>query len=309
MDFMYLHWLEGLRTPLLNNLFFGVTALGSGVFYQTVILLLYWCFSKRAGTLLMVAHAVGAIFLFGWKVLAAVPRPYLIDTTLKPLAFERSYSFPSGHSFNAGSVWGGLARVQAKAGRFALAALCFAVVLLVMLSRNYIGVHTPQDVIVGMLLGLGAVAACELLLRWGAQNEVNRSIVYLLLMLGALGFFAFAFVGCAVDDTLDKVTRGAYLSTQKGALTVLGHMLGIVVGLELERRFVSFSTDVSLKYKLLRAVPGLIISAVLYKLPLDFLGAELARFLRMFGYTVFVLAIYPAMWQLWEPQQRMYIRR
>lgn len=302
MDLMYLHWLESLRTPFLNEFFFSVTALGTGTFYQTALLIIYWCISKRAGTLLLVAHALGAIILYIWKILAAVPRPYLLDPTLTPLKLEKSFSFPSGHSFNASSVWGGIGLLQARAGKALSAIVFFMVMLLIMLSRNYIGVHTPQDVIVGMLLGLASVIACQRLLTWSESSERRRLMVDLLLVLSAVGFVIFAFVYCATDGRMDKVIVKSYLSTQKGAINILGHILGLVIGMELERRFIHFSTEVSLKYKLIRVIPGLFLAMLLYKLPLPFLAKQSAVFLRMFLFTVFVTAVYPALWKLWEPK-------
>ncbi|MDO4203176.1 MAG: phosphatase PAP2 family protein [Selenomonadaceae bacterium] len=302
MDLMYLHWLESLRTPFLTDFFISVTALGTGAFYQTALLVIYWCISKRAGTLLLAAHALGAVVMYVWKALAAIPRPYLLDPTLTPLHHEKTFSFPSGHSFNASSVWGGIGWLQGRAGKMLSAVIFFMVMLLIMLSRNYIGVHTPQDVIVGMLLGLGAVIACQRLLAWGESSERSRLMVDLLLVLSAVGFVFFAFVYCATDGSMDKVIVKSYLSTQKGAINILGHILGLVIGMELERRFIRFSTDVSLKYKLIRVIPGLFLSTLLYKLPLPFLAKQPAVFLRMFIFTVFVTAVYPALWKCWEPK-------
>lgn len=302
MDLMYLHWLESLRTPFLTDFFLSVTALGTGTFYQTAMLIIYWCISKRAGTLLFAAHGLGAVIMYVWKILAAIPRPYLLDTTLTPLHLEKTFSFPSGHSFNAGSVWGGIGWLQARAGKILSAVFFFTVTLMIMLSRNYIGVHTPQDVITGMLLGLGAVIACHRLLAWGESSDRSRFMIYLLFVLSAVGFMIFAFVYCATDESMDKVTVKSYLATQKGAITILGHILGLVIGVELERRFIKFSTEVSLKYKLIRVIPGIFLSVLLYKLPLTFIDSQAALFVRMLLFTVFVTAIYPALWILWEPK-------
>lgn len=59
------------------------------------------------------------------------------------------YSFPSGHSTKAAIAYGGAGILCFRKRKCFIGILCFIPMLLTMFSRNYLGVHTPQDVVVG----------------------------------------------------------------------------------------------------------------------------------------------------------------
>lgn len=93
------------------------------------------------------------------KLLIARARPDLLD----PVIVETGFSFPSGHAANATVAYGILAwligRVSGASSIRALAwALAVAVAIGVGLSRVWLGVHYPSDVVAGWLLGIAVVA-------------------------------------------------------------------------------------------------------------------------------------------------------
>jgi undecaprenyl-diphosphatase len=112
-----------------------------------------------------------AFLLRGWQrgallVLVTMAGAGLLDTLLK-LAFARtrpaaffdypvpiSHSFPSGHALFAASFFGGLAillsgRVHSRLLRTAVWVATISLILLIGLSRVYLGVHYPSDVLAG----------------------------------------------------------------------------------------------------------------------------------------------------------------
>ena len=114
-----------------------------------VLPLLFWCIHKQLGI------AVGYLAMFSaWtndsvKYIFSIPRP--ADPRLHVPLPETSPSFPSGHAQNALAVWGYLAyRVR----HWAFTVVAVVVILGISLSRIVLGVHFPQDVLGGWLIGL-----------------------------------------------------------------------------------------------------------------------------------------------------------
>ena len=161
MDITYLLFLQNFRnsihdawTPFLEGLsLFAVTYL---VLLPAFI---YWCVNKRKGLFTLAALnlciAINAII----KLTACVYRPWIKDPRILPagdaINTATGYSFPSGHTTTATPIYGGLAIGfwDNKKTKW-LSVLCVLAILATGFSRNYLGVHTPQDVLVGLLLGI-----------------------------------------------------------------------------------------------------------------------------------------------------------
>ena len=89
------------------------------------------------------------------KLTACVYRPWIRDSRIVPagraIVTATGYSFPSGHTTTAAPLAGGMVVNTWKEPRLRVASVLFAAfIALTMFSRNYLGVHTPQDVCVGL---------------------------------------------------------------------------------------------------------------------------------------------------------------
>lgn len=85
------------------------------------------------------------------------PRPSILH-----LVEEHGFSFPSGHSLAATLVFGSLViishhRIKDKLRRRAAEGLFALMIALILLSRVYLGVHYPTDVLGGLILGVGVL--------------------------------------------------------------------------------------------------------------------------------------------------------
>lgn len=146
---------QSLRNDPLNVIFYIITSTGSETFYIALICIIFWCISKRAGYIAGFSLVTANVLNAGLKNTFQVPRPIGhngITCVDKPFnAFPGGYSFPSGHSMGSGSFWFSIISVFKKSW---LTALGIVMMILVPISRLYLGVHTPVDVITGIILGI-----------------------------------------------------------------------------------------------------------------------------------------------------------
>lgn len=167
--------------------------LGNEEFFLFVAPAIYWCISPalglRLGLTLMVSSAVNAAL----KLVLHAPRPYWYSPEVSALSAETSFGAPSGHAQHAVVVWGGLAAFAGQAWAWAVAVV---LILLIGLSRIFLGVHFPTDVLLGWAIGAALLwAAVRLekpiltrLLRQDLPSQIlsvfGASLV--LILLGAI---------------------------------------------------------------------------------------------------------------------------
>ena len=155
-----LKWLEGQRTPWLDGLMSAITELGDETIFMLAGLVILWCVNKRWGFRFLLVGLTGSIMNQLLKAIFLIPRPWVQDPSFTIVESARAgatgYSFPSGHTQSAATLFGTLAMWSRK---WWSTLLCVVMVLLVGLSRMYLGVHTPLDVGVSLLTGVVTVVA------------------------------------------------------------------------------------------------------------------------------------------------------
>ena len=159
--------------PVLTGALLAITTLGSGWVMLPLGVLLVWRLAamgrQRQAMLLAIGELGAEVFSALLKLLFHRPRPVLFFDLTRAL----NYSFPSGHAF-AGTVFYGLLAVILMGvyprRRFAIAAAAALLILLIGISRVYLGYHYPSDV-----LGGWACAAMWLALSGPAIYAANQS--------------------------------------------------------------------------------------------------------------------------------------
>jgi undecaprenyl-diphosphatase len=155
-DLSVISTVQGWENPLLTIIMERFTWLGStlvvAILVIGIMIFLAAVLGHRKELLLFLAIIGGAPLLN--LVLKSVFRRARPD--IHRLAVEATYSFPSGHSMAAFALYGGLVyllwrHVGSKAGRSLLIATGSIIVLCIGVSRIYLGVHYPSDVIGGYL--------------------------------------------------------------------------------------------------------------------------------------------------------------
>jgi membrane-associated phospholipid phosphatase len=174
VDTRLANWLHDHASPGWTSFFERVTWLGNVPVLVAVTAaaaaVLAWK-RRRTELLRLILAVVGAeILTLGLKLGFHRERPFFSD----PLASETSYSFPSGHASVSLAVYGTIAFIAARnlanvRARLAVLVAAGILILLIGISRLYLGVHFLTDVIAGFSLGLAWVTVCVLLLHLGVR--------------------------------------------------------------------------------------------------------------------------------------------
>ena len=233
MEFLY--FLEGIRNPVLDAVMSVITYLGDEIAFLALALAVFWCVSKKRGYYLLSVGFCGVIINQVLKLCFRIPRPWVLDPNFKPIESAvpaaTGYSFPSGHTQNVTCTFGGIARFSKTLW---IRIVSVAVIVLVAFSRMYLGVHTPLDVCVSLLIGALLVFALYPLFEYANKHENAYYWIFGSFFVIALGFLAFALI-FPKFITLDP--EHSY-STLKNACTILGATAGMLVAYPVDRHFV-----------------------------------------------------------------------
>ncbi|ADZ83160.1 phosphatase PAP2 family protein [Cellulosilyticum sp. ST5] len=180
-----LQFFEQIRTETLTLLMTTITIMAESLFIVAILAGLYWCVDKIKSKRLawfVLFNFVGNGMI---KNLIQMPRPFDLGV-VKPIRAETatSFSFPSGHTQTATSFWSGAMLVLRTKGMYVMGS---CIILLTALSRVYLGVHWPMDVLGGIFFGVIFTLLANKLL--GDKGEIRPahvigvSIVVLLVMI------------------------------------------------------------------------------------------------------------------------------
>jgi membrane-associated phospholipid phosphatase len=233
-------WTQQL-SPALDTVFKVITTLGSEQAFLLLLPLIYWCVDKRLGARLGLLLTLNALFNYALKDLFNQPRPS--PDRVKVLAEETSPGLPSGHSQNAVTVYGFLAAQVRQPRVWVLAGL---VTFSVGLSRIYLGVHFPSDVLGGWAAGIAFLA----LFMWAELEAAQRLRAWpwhykMALAVGIpLGLFV--------------------VYPNESSAQVAGVLIGLLAGVLIELRWVRFNAEGRPRQRAQRFIVGSAILIVVW---------------------------------------------
>lgn len=226
-------YLQQFSSPILDTIFKSITFLGNEDFYLVAIPLTYWCVDKKFGVKLGIAFLLCAYINDYLKHIFETARP-TIDV-VKVLIEQPGYAFPSGHSQSAVVFWGVIAWELKKAWSSTLAVV---LMFLIGISRLYLGVHWPIDVLGGWTIGAIIMGVYILYDSKVSKREINIKLlpkIILVLISGVLFYF---------------------LSPESSVM--VGTYVGLAIGYFLEKEYINFTPRSVWWYQVLKVVVGII---------------------------------------------------
>lgn len=290
----FLKMLEGLRGPLQDKLMLALTYMGDEVALFIIVAFVFWCVNKKWGYRLMTVCFAALTATSLLKGIFAIPRPWVRDPELTPVGGAKGtaedYSFPSGHTTTGAAAYGAIASDRTRRW---LRVLCVALMLIVGFTRMYLGVHTPQDVAVGLVIGLASSLGLGMVLR---RREDDASFMHK--VDGVLCIAAVVLVAYVSLRPSDAASESYRVSLLGESCSLLGAAFGILFGRMIEQRYVKFETKASIPAQVLKLTLGLAAVMVL-RLVLKKLNAILMpgfiyeKALRYFALLLFVTSVWP----------------
>ena len=246
---------QSIRSDILTAIFTTFTICTEQVAVVLIAAIMYWCIDKKCGQRLLFAVTGSITINSGLKNFFKAPRP-IGSKNLESLRTETAtgYSFPSGHTQTATTVWVALIEYFRK---WWITLLGIIMILGAGISRLYLGVHWPEDVFIGWILGILVSIIFIKLFDYVDQNK-RYYILLLTLVLFAIPVYFF---------------RGDELIKSFGLYT------GFVLGYIIEDKFIGFSTQESrkkasiftnnktkpkLSTKILRFIVGIVTLGIIY---------------------------------------------
>lgn len=261
-------WLQD-NYPQLAGFFVFISTLGNEEFYLAAMPLLYWCVSKKAGRILGYIFFIALLVNTILKHALRGPRPFWLDETVG-IVETGGYGIPSGHVQYATIIYLFLAAWINRGWAWILA---FLMIILMALSRVYVGAHFVHDVIAGFIAGLIILIIYYFWNRYQAQNFSKRilgqklMVVFLIPVIFGLVYIGVLFLIGAPDMSLPWATfiPEAEIASVTEMATAFGAALGFGIGIILEGSRVRFHSDGPISKRIGRYILGIIGAVIIWQ--------------------------------------------
>lgn len=212
----FITWLQQFESPFLNVFFLIISHITGEAVFLLILGFIYWCVNKEKGYTLCITMIASFSLNTALKNIFKIPRPYVLSSDVKQLDLKTGYgySFPSGHA-QLSSTMGGMLSFVFK---YKAVILCSSVfVLLTGISRMYLGVHTPADILTGYIIG----AAVTFAGLWVIKHPKYRHIAAVIIL--------------TLSHTI------LFLTTETDLLKMLGVAAGFTLGSVIEEKYICFN--------------------------------------------------------------------
>ena len=301
MDIEYLLFLQNFRISINDSLtpFLEYLSLFAVTLIRLLPAFVYWCVDKKKGLFTIMAWNMSVAFNVLVKNIACVYRPWIREPKIIPagdaIATAGGYSFPSGHTATVTPIYGSFAMfVKNRVWKI----FWVLAIFVTMFSRNYLGVHTPQDVIVGFAIGCAALfVTCKIFAYIENKPEREDLILGIIFVLGLVVLIYTTYKSYPIDyDASGKILVKPD-NMRRGAWADIGGLLAFVIARFCEKRWVKFSSTGVNARGIILAIIGMIPLSlmILYLKPVtvEIFGAFWGRLAYTASMIVYIVLIYP----------------
>ncbi|PKL20445.1 MAG: phosphoesterase PA-phosphatase [Spirochaetae bacterium HGW-Spirochaetae-4] len=284
MQLTIMEFFQRMSSPFLDVLVELMTMLGEETIFILAVAFFLWCASKKKGFAIFSTLFASLIGMSVLKALVKAPRPFQVVAQIEGKRIETAtgYSFPSGHTTGAASFYSSLAVTYRKRW---LSVVCAVLILMVALSRMYLGVHWPLDVFAGLALGITVTFVAY---TWFSNLYDKPEALYTFsLVVGAVSAAVAILLALLIE--LDAIDPVGFTDPMK-LFSLAG---GGYLGFAWEQRHIKYTTDGKTGTKILRFVLGVIVLLVIQALK-TILGDHMAVGVFRYGMTgLWATALYP----------------
>ncbi len=245
MDIQYLLWLQGLRGAtggMFDEFFNALSKFAVDImpFFPFVV---FWCADKKWGYRFITSWGIGEVLNGIIKLTVCAYRPWIRSDLIEPAGDSKvaatGYSFPSGHTMVATVTYGTTIAWQKDKRRW-IAVLCGVLIALTGFSRNFLGVHTPQDVIVGFSGSVIIILATGFVQK---KTEGNEKVIDILTLVGVLAVILTLLYINLKSYPMDYVDGKLLVDPQSmmnDTFKACGAFLGVMIGSYLDRHYLKY---------------------------------------------------------------------
>ena len=233
-------WIQSFRNDVLDAFFLFITEFGDETVFLILAAFIYWTINKKYAYRLIMFFLYGAVLNGSLKFLTNTPRPHVEFPDRITLIGEGSggTSLPSGHAQNSTILALTLNEKKAQVGRW-LTPFLTVMVILVMLSRIYLGEHYLTDVIFGYAIAFTYYTLVNQFLK---KITVPTWLPYLPFIL---------------------MIPVALLTNDKNIYVAFASLVGFTVGYQLESRWIGFREQGTWSTSLIKMTLGIGIALAL----------------------------------------------
>ena len=302
MDIEYLLFLQRFRESINDSLtpFMEGISLFAVTYLIMIPVFVYWVVSKRKGLYTLVSYYLCCGFNAIVKLTVCAYRPWIRDARVHPagdaITTATGYSFPSGHTVTAGPIYGGLAVVSWSWKKF-VSVILGIFLLLTAFSRNYLGVHTPQDVFVGICESVfWLIIVAKIFTYLDEHPEKENLLLLICFIAGWLGIAYITFKPYPMDYVDGKllVDPQKMMNDGYGDICLL---IAFPVARYIEKRWIGFQAPGLKGAGLAAGIAGLIPLFLMIKFmrpALDgVLGTHWGHFANTFIIVLYCIALWP----------------
>lgn len=304
MDINYLLLLQNFRNAthdILSPFLMWISDFSIGFWPIAVVAMIYWALDRKGGRRLLGGFTFAILANGLLKLTFRIPRPWIRDARVLPYGNSKvtatGFSFPSGHSTRATSLMGGTA-LWAKRRKWGIVCAVFtAAMILTFFSRNYLGVHTPQDVLVGFVASsLMMILAARIEDLTDKNPKLDLYLIVASLILCVLAAVFYLSVKIAPVYLPDGTLTVDPAKMRADSFEGLGLLTAFFICRYFERRCFRFDTEKSKKDRFIIGVFALIplYLWLTYAFePMAAIDRSMARFVHHAVSMVYILIVVP----------------
>ncbi len=266
-----------------------------------VPILIYWSIDKRNGLYIFAAMYASLLVNAFLKLTACIYRPWIRDARVIPagnaIVEATGYSFPSGHTMCAIPQYGGAAVTYGKKYKW-IGILCIIMIILTGFSRNYLGVHTPQDVLTGLFVSCWALYLMYGLFHYLNEHPEQEDKWLLGGVIASVIVLIYIFVKPYPADYINGKLLVDPKAMQIDSCKDAGTLGIFCIARYLEKRFVDFKpTGLTVKGIALSVI-GLVAAFTMLRflqpILVSLLGGPIGKLTATGLFILFVIALWPA---------------